>query len=118
IAAMTHACHDRSMNENTSTPEASETPDPTEKTHPHVQDGAPYPQSQQGSASLGFFDWLRSLNIHREPGWLGGVAAGLAHRLVIDVVLVRGVLVVLAILGLPVLFAYGIAWLLLPDTSG
>src|SRR5690606_33551132 len=53
-----------------------------------------------------------------EPGWIGGVAAGIAQRLIIDVALVRGVLVVIAILGFPVLFAYGIAWLLLPDSSG
>ncbi|MFE5672911.1 PspC domain-containing protein [Agromyces sp. NPDC056523] len=65
-----------------------------------------------------FFAWLRSLGVPRQPGWIGGVAAGIAARIGIDPIIVRGVLVVVA-LFLPVAFlAYGAAWLLLPDTTG
>ncbi len=65
-----------------------------------------------------FFAWLRSLGVPRRPGWIGGVGAGIAARLGIDPIIVRGILVVVA-LFLPVAFlAYGAAWLLLPDTTG
>ena len=65
-----------------------------------------------------FYAWLRSLGVPRQPGWIGGVAAGIAARIGIDPIIVRGVLVVVA-LFLPVTFlAYGAAWLLLPDTTG
>ena len=58
---------------------------------------------------------MRSLNIQREPGWIGGVASGLATRLGIDPLIVRGIIVVVAILGGPALLVYAAAWLLLPD---
>jgi phage shock protein PspC (stress-responsive transcriptional regulator) len=54
----------------------------------------------------------------RVPGWIGGVAAGIAARLGIDPVIVRGVLLVFALFGAPAFLLYGAAWLLLPDTSG
>ena len=60
---------------------------------------------------------MRSLNIQREPGWIGGVASGIATRLGIDVALVRGIIVVVAILGGPALLVYAAAWLLLPDLN-
>src|SRR5690554_7739636 len=65
-----------------------------------------------------FFQWMRGLGITREPGWLGGVAAGLGTRLGIDPILVRGILVVVALLGAPALLLYAAAWLLLPDLEG
>jgi phage shock protein PspC (stress-responsive transcriptional regulator) len=58
---------------------------------------------------------MRSLNIQREPGWIGGVASGIATRLGIDPLIVRGIIVVVAILGGPALLVYAAAWLLLPD---
>lgn len=64
-----------------------------------------------------FFAWMRSLDVRREPGWIGGVSAGLAVRLGIDPLIVRGILVVIAILGGPALLVYAAAWLLLPDTN-
>lgn len=100
------------MNEKPSAAPEPEIPDPTPHTSP------PNWAHQQGQSALGFFDWLRSLGISREPGWIGGVSAGISSRIGIDVALVRGILVVIAILGFPALFAYGVAWLLLPDTSG
>ncbi len=65
-----------------------------------------------------FFAQMRKLKIVRqESKWIGGVAAGIAERFGIDVVLVRGVLVALSILGGLGLVLYGIAWALLPDTE-
>lgn len=77
----------------------------------------PEPQAPPPSGS-GFFGWLRSLGIPRLPGWIGGVAAGIAARLNIDPIIVRGVLVVFALFGAPAFLLYGAAWLLLPDASG
>ncbi|MEJ3405513.1 PspC domain-containing protein [Rathayibacter sp. YIM 133350] len=65
-----------------------------------------------------FYGWLRSLGLPRQPGWIGGVSAGIAARLGIDPLIVRGVLIVFALFGAPAFILYGIAWLLLPDTSG
>ena len=64
-----------------------------------------------------FFAWMRSLNITREPGWIGGVAAGIAARLGVDPLIVRGIIVVVAVLGGPALLLYAAAWLLLPDQN-
>lgn len=64
-----------------------------------------------------FFGWMRSLGIPRQHGWIGGVCAGIAARLGIDPLIVRGIVVVLAILGAPALLVYAIAWLLLPDVT-
>jgi len=64
-----------------------------------------------------FFAWMRSLNLNREPGWIGGVAAGIAARLGVDPLIVRGILVVVAVLGGPALLLYAAAWLLLPDEN-
>ncbi|WP_350347889.1 PspC domain-containing protein [Agromyces sp. G08B096] len=89
------------------TPPAPEAPPP------------PPPPAAPGAApGTGFFDWLRSLGVPRRPGWIGGVAAGVAARLGIDPVIVRGILVVLALFGAPAFLAYGVAWLLLPDERG
>ena len=71
----------------------------------------------QPSTGERFFAWMRGLGIQREKGWIGGVAAGIAVRIGIDPLIVRGILVVLALLGAPVLLVYGAAWLLLPDTK-
>jgi phage shock protein PspC (stress-responsive transcriptional regulator) len=62
-----------------------------------------------------FFTWMRSLGVVRQPGWIGGVSAGIADRLGIDPLIVRGIIVVIAVLGGPALLLYAAAWLLLPD---
>ena len=64
-----------------------------------------------------FFAWMRGLNLTREPGWIGGVAAGIAARLGVDPLIVRGIIVVVAVLGGPALLLYAAAWLLLPDEN-
>jgi len=65
-----------------------------------------------------FFGWLRSLGLVRQNGWIGGVCGGVAARLGIDPVIVRGIAVVIAVLGGPALLLYAAAWLLLPDAYG
>lgn len=64
-----------------------------------------------------FFTWVRSLGLVRQPGWIGGVSAGIADRLGIDVIVVRGILVVIAVLGGPAILLYALAWLVLPDAK-
>ena len=66
----------------------------------------------------GFYAWLRRLGVPRRAGWLGGVCAGIGARLGIDPIIVRGIVVVVAVLGAPFVLLYAIAWLLLPDTEG
>ncbi|WP_022891448.1 PspC domain-containing protein [Agromyces subbeticus] len=66
----------------------------------------------------GFYAWLHRLGLPRRAGWLGGVCAGVAARLGIDPIIVRGIVVVIAVLGAPFVLLYAIAWLLLPDTEG
>ncbi|GAB3584174.1 hypothetical protein GCM10027406_29980 [Leifsonia lichenia] len=58
---------------------------------------------------------MRGLGIVRSDGWLGGVCAGVANRIGIDPLIVRGIVVVAAILGAPMLLIYAAAWALLPD---
>ncbi|GAA1695920.1 hypothetical protein GCM10009792_14860 [Microcella alkalica] len=86
----------------------------TDPTPPAGAPAAP-PPPPPASGSSRFFSWLRSLNVTREPGWLGGVASGIALRLRIDPLIVRGILVVLAIFAFPVALLYALAWAILPD---
>ena len=74
-----------------------------------------YPQSQPQN----FFNWVRGHGIQRGPDrWIGGVASGIAHRLGVDPLIVRGVFIVLSIFaGIGVLL-YGVAWALLPEPDG
>ncbi|MCU1469517.1 MAG: PspC protein [Glaciihabitans sp.] len=77
---------------------------------------APEPPQPERTGSR-FFAWIRSLGLIRQPGWIGGVSAGIADRLGIDVLIVRGILVVIAVLGGPAVLLYAVAWLLLPDAK-
>lgn len=79
--------------------------------------GAPYGGPKSGFSGRGttFFDWMRGLGVVRSDGWLGGVCAGVANRIGIDPLIVRGIVVVAAILGAPMLLIYAAAWALLPD---
>ncbi len=81
---------------------------------------APYGGPQTGFSGRGtrFFDWMRSLGVTRTDGWIGGVCAGIAYRIGIDPLIVRGIAVVAALLGAPVVLLYAIAWALLPDRDG
>lgn len=44
--------------------------------------------------------------------------AGLAQRIGVDALLVRGAALVAALFGLPALLFYGLAWMLVPDPNG
>ena len=67
----------------------------------------------------GFFDWLRGLEITRgSDRWFAGVAGGIAAKAGIDPIIVRGVFVVLALLGGPGIVLYALGWFFLPDSSG
>ncbi|MFP7834530.1 PspC domain-containing protein [Marisediminicola sp. LYQ134] len=91
---------------------ATDTPgDSTTETPPPAPDTPPLAGTNR------FFDWMRGLDLPRRPGWIGGVCAGIAERLGIDPIIVRGIVVVLAVLGGPALLLYAAAWLLLPDGS-
>lgn len=66
-----------------------------------------------------FFTWLRDLGIVRgSDRWFAGVAGGIAAKAGIDPLIVRGVFVVLAVLGGPGILLYLAGWLLLPDAAG
>ncbi|MDD9207580.1 PspC domain-containing protein [Georgenia sp. 10Sc9-8] len=66
----------------------------------------------------GFYESLRRSGIWRgQDRWIGGVAAGVARRLDVDPLLVRGVLVVITLFGGLGLLLYGVAWALLPEES-
>ncbi|MDF9279545.1 PspC domain-containing protein [Arthrobacter sp. EH-1B-1] len=98
--------------------------------YPHAYDGGQpgaTPGGSPGAASstpragsgAGFFGWVRSLRVTRgQDRWIGGVATGISARTGLDVVLVRGLFVVLAIFGGIGLLAYGLAWALLPEPDG
>jgi phage shock protein PspC (stress-responsive transcriptional regulator) len=75
--------------------------------------------AQGGAQPQNFFGWIRSHGIYRgRERWIGGVASGIAKRLGVDPLIVRGVLIVLAIFaGIGVLL-YGLAWALLPEPDG
>ncbi|MGP9781347.1 PspC domain-containing protein [Glutamicibacter sp. AOP12-B1-11] len=73
----------------------------------------------ENSPRSNVFDQLRKIGIERQDSqWLGGVAAGIAQRFNIDVVLVRGVFVALSLLGGTGFLVYGLAWGLLPGPKG
>lgn len=80
----------------------------------------PYGGPQSGLSGRGtrFFDWMRSIGVTRTDGWVGGVCAGVAYRIGIDPLIVRGIVVVAALLGAPLLLVYALAWALLPDRDG
>lgn len=65
-----------------------------------------------------FFAWFDGLGLVRGDGWIAGVGGGIAARLRIDPLIVRGILVVATLFGLPMLFLYAVAWALLPDADG
>ncbi|MCG2621538.1 PspC domain-containing protein [Arthrobacter sp. I2-34] len=83
--------------------------------HDGVRQGAAPPPAAGNS----FFAWLRNLGVVRsEDRWLGGVAAGVAGRIGLDPVLVRGLFILLAVFGGVGVLLYGAAWALLPEPDG
>lgn len=89
-------------------------------TEPPATDPGPPPPRPTGAPTGAdrFFAWVRGLGVVRADGWLGGVCAGIAARIRVDAAIVRGIVVVAAVLGFPMLLLYAIAWALLPDVGG
>jgi phage shock protein PspC (stress-responsive transcriptional regulator) len=72
-----------------------------------------------GPHQSNFFDWIRGAGLTRtDDAWLAGVAGGIARRTGLDPLVIRGIILVVAILGGPALFLYAVAWALLPDSQG
>ncbi len=70
-------------------------------------------------ASSSFFHWVRGLDITRTPDrWVGGVAGAVSLRTGLDLALVRGLIVILAVFGGIGVLLYGLAWALLPEPDG
>ncbi|MHA7208881.1 PspC domain-containing protein [Arthrobacter sp. MDT1-65] len=70
-------------------------------------------------ASSPFYRWIRGLDVTRASDrWIGGVAGGVARRTGLDLALVRGIIVVLAVFGGIGVLLYGLAWALLPEPDG
>jgi len=92
----------------------------TDTTSAPPTDPGPPPPAPPGTptGSDRFFSWVQGLGIVRGDAWLGGVCGGIAARLRIDPLIVRGIFVVVALLGFPALLVYAIGWALLPDTDG
>ncbi|MDM7854242.1 PspC domain-containing protein [Cellulomonas alba] len=75
----------------------------------------PAPQQPAAPQQTGFYAGIRRLGLWRsDDHWFGGVAGGIAERLGVDVLIVRGIFVVTVLLGGVGLLAYGIGWMLLP----
>lgn len=94
------------------------TPGPRPGTGPGPAAGAPDPAAgaARPSGAQGFWDGVRRTGLYRsDDRWIGGVAGGLAARLHVDPLLVRGVLAVTFLLGGLGLVLYGVAWALLPE---
>jgi len=66
-----------------------------------------------------FFTWLRGLDIQRQTDerWITGVAGGIAKRVGVDPLVIRGGFVVLGLLGGVGVLMYLLAWLFLPNQS-
>ena len=76
------------------------------------------PPSPAGQPTDGFFDSVRRTGLVRtDDRWVGGVSAGLARRLNVDPLIVRGLFLVSVLLGGLGLALYAVAWLLLPEAS-
>lgn len=77
------------------------------------------PGASGARASDRFFSWLRQTGITRSSDrWFAGVAGGIAAKAKIDPLIVRGIFVVLALLGGPGILLYLAGWVLLPDSNG
>jgi phage shock protein PspC (stress-responsive transcriptional regulator) len=113
-SASTSGATDASASAPGATDAAAEPPAP----EPDAAPASGAPTSASAPSETGFFTWLRGLGVLRQNGWLGGVCAGIATRIGIDPLLVRGIAVVLAVVGAPVVLIYAVAWFLLPDAHG
>ena len=87
--------------------------------HPTPPPGPP-PGAPARPPGEDFFDKIRALGISRpdQGRWAAGVCAGIARRLGVDPLLIRGIFVVLMLVGGMGLFLYGVGWAFLPEEDG
>ncbi|KGM02290.1 PspC domain-containing protein [Cellulomonas cellasea] len=100
----------------------TQTPDPAE---PRPSEPGPAPSSYPSPAtppppappgdSAFFASVRRSGLVRSDERWIGGVAGGIALRLGVDPLLVRGILGASVLLGGLGMVLYGIGWALLPE---
>ncbi len=85
-----------------------------------MADPTPAPPAASRSGLDGVFETLRGFGVRRntDDRWLAGVCSGVADRLGIDPLIVRGALIVLLFVGGIGGLAYLVAWALLPDQKG
>jgi phage shock protein PspC (stress-responsive transcriptional regulator) len=84
---------------------------------PSTDEQPPRPQDDQSGPRFGFFAWVRGIGLVRsDERWIAGVCGAVSERTGLDPLLVRGIAIVVALLGGPVLIAYAIGWALLPDS--
>jgi phage shock protein PspC (stress-responsive transcriptional regulator) len=86
---------------------------------PGIPSGGPAAAGAQPAQQLDFFGWVRSHGVYRgRDRWIGGVSSGIAQRMGIDPLIVRGIFIVLTLFaGIGVLL-YGLGWALLPEPDG
>jgi phage shock protein PspC (stress-responsive transcriptional regulator) len=104
-----------------STPPPNYGGEPAYAPGPPYEPGAPFAAAPPLAAAppQNFFDWIRSQGIYRgRERWIGGVASGIAQRLGIDPLIVRGVLIVLTVFAGVGVLLYGVAWAFLPEPDG
>ncbi|GIG39086.1 PspC domain-containing protein [Cellulomonas phragmiteti] len=76
----------------------------------------PHPGTTPPPAPHAFWAGVRRTGLYRsDERWVGGVAGGLAARVGVDPLIVRGLLAVTFLVGGLGLVLYGVAWALLPD---
>ncbi|MGX5715324.1 PspC domain-containing protein [Arthrobacter sp. MAHUQ-56] len=111
---------DPSTGPSASRPAGTEYPGPGQPGTEQPGQDYPYrPVPPATAAPTDFYGWIRGHGIYRgNDRWIGGVSSGIAHRLGVDPIIIRGVFVVLTILaGIGVLL-YGLAWAFLPEPDG
>lgn len=82
--------------------------------------GGPGGSGGGGRPGAEFFGRIRGFGIVRPDSgrWAAGVCAGIAQRLGVDPLLVRGLFIALALIGGVGIGLYGLAWLFLPHPDG
>src|SRR5450755_1049189 len=87
---------------------------------PSSPTAGPSGTSNPAAPGAEFFDRIRGLGVVRPDRgrWAAGVCAGLARRWGLDPLLVRGVFVVVSLVGGFGLALYGVLWLFLPHSDG
>lgn len=86
---------------------------------PGSERSQPFAPPPGGPHEYAFFRWIRSLGLVRgDERWLAGVCGAIAARTGLDPIIVRGIAIVVGILGGPLMLLYLAGWVLLPGRDG